>query len=257
METDGRDHLQAAARLSVHDVLAAFVTQRRDGVREVAAAYFIPIATTTDNLPRGVPATEGAGDVEEAPPKPTEQITQLSQAQTAKKGRCDQETVPIGGMYNAAELSAGFNYWGKWTFDGTTDYLSADLTFNHLLKRIPLAFDLGVSPFGGVHRDGQTRFAAGGFVGLLTPPLYLVHGLWRNELGAQATAYVIVRDPLSYGTYLSAFLRTSLEVSNTIVRLQVGPTYDLRTEAWGATIAAGFELPGLRWVRGGGAIGTR
>ena len=61
---------------------------------------------------------------------------------------------------------------------------------------------------------------------------------------------------MTYGAYASVFLRTSLEVSNTIVRLQAGPTYDLRNQVWGATIAAGFELPGLRWVRGGGSIGT-
>jgi hypothetical protein len=149
----------------------------------------------------------------------------------------------------------GLQLLGRFPFDSTTEYLAADVTFNHLLK-IPLAFDLGASPLGAVQRDDKVHFAAGGFVGLLTPPLYLIHGLWRNELGTQATAYVIAQDPLTYGVYVSAFLRTSLEVSNTIVRLQAGPTRDLRNELWGVMIAAGFELPGARWVRGGGSIGT-
>jgi hypothetical protein len=250
----GRMHLKTAAQSSVYDVLAAFVTERRDGAREVRPMYFVPIATTTDTLPRGMLATEGGGDVENV--QETEQITKLSTAQKAKQPFCEQETAPIGGMSHAVELSAGFNYWGRFTYDRTTQYLAADVTFNHLLK-IPLAFDIGASPLGAVQRGDRTSFAAGGFAGLLTPPLYLVHGLWRNEVGAQAMAYVIAQDPVSYGAYVTFFLRTSLEVSNTIVRLQVGPTHDLRNEAWGVTIAAGFELPGLRWVRGGGALGTR
>jgi hypothetical protein len=199
-------------------------------------------------------ATEGVGKIEDTS-ESTAQIDKLYLAQKAKEQSCERETVPIAGMTNAAELSAGFNYWGRYTFDSTTQYLAADVTFNHLLK-IPLAFDLGVSPLGAVQRDDKVRFAAGGFVGLLTPPLYLVHGLWRNEVGAQATAYVIAQDPVTYGVYVSAFLRTSLEVSDKIVRLQVGPTRDLRNEVWGVMIAAGFELPGARWVRGGGSIGT-
>ena len=250
----GRWHLKTAAQSSVYDVLAAFVTGRRDGVRELRPTYFIPIATTTDTLPQGVLATEGVGRVEDTS-QSTAQIDKLYLAQKAKEPSCESETVPIAGMTNAAELSAGFNYWGRFTFDSTTEYLAADVTFNHLLK-IPLAFDLGASPLGAVQRDDKVRFAAGAFVGLLTPPLYLIHGLWRNELGTQATAYVIAQDPLTYGVYVSAFLRTSLEVSNTIVRLQAGPTRDVRNELWGVMIAAGFELPGARWVRGGGSIGT-
>ena len=250
----GRWHLKTAAQSSVYDVLAAFVTERRDGVRELRPTYFIPIATTTDTLPRGMLATEGAGDVDDKS-KPTEQIDKLYYAQKAKEQSCERETVPIAGMTNAAELSAGFNYWGRFTFDHTTQYLAADVTFNHLLKS-PLAFDLGVSPLGAVQRNDRVRFAAGAFAGLLTPPLYLIHGLWRNEVGVQAAAYFIAQDPATYGIYASVFLRTSLEVSNTIVRLQAGPTYDPRNDAWGVTIAAGFELPGLRWVRGGGSIGT-
>ena len=63
-------------------------------------------------------------------------------------------------MTNAAELSAGFNYWGRFTFDSTTEYLAADVTFNHLLK-IPLAFDLGVSPLGAVQRDDKVPVRRG------------------------------------------------------------------------------------------------
>ena len=250
----GRAHLKTAAQSSVYDVLAAFVTERRDGARELRPTFYVPIATTADTLPRGMLATEGTGAVEEQP-RSTAPINQLYYAQKAKEQDCDKETVPIGGMANAAVLSAGFNYWGRFTFDRNTEYLAADVSFNHLLN-VPLAFDVGASPLGAVQRNDRVRFAAGGFAGLLTPPLYLVHGLWRNEVGVQATAYVIAQDPVTYGTYASVFLRTSLEVSNTIVRLQAGPMYDLRNQVWGATIAAGFELPGLRWVRGGGSIGT-
>jgi hypothetical protein len=124
--------------------------------------------------------------------------------------------------------------------------LSAGASANHLFD-FPLAVE-GRAALG-VSRIGDTlRFAPGAGAAVLTPPLYLVHGLWRNEVGLGADAYYSFN--LRADAVAGAFLRSSLEVSTTIIRAEVGAIWDTRTQDYGVMVGLAFNRN--RWIRGGG-----
>jgi hypothetical protein len=251
-----KEHVDEAEVASAYDVIAAFVARQRDAARELKPIYFMPSAMNQNALPGAVSATEGRADGSELPLQSTQTINRIFYEQKGKIGACAKETVPIDGMSNPAELSSGIDYWGRTNFDGGGFLVAVDVVGNHLGKQVPLSVEGGLSPVGIDHWGGKTTFAPGALAGVFTPPLYLLHGLWRNELGGQWTARVRVGNGGGWATYGTVALRSSLEVASFIVRVQVGPSWDPRTERVGVAGSLGVELEGLRWVRGGGTLGN-
>jgi hypothetical protein len=255
---ESREQIDAAESASVYDVIAAFVTRKRDGAREIKPTIYMPVATTRDALPAAVGTTEGRDDgAADKPLKSTPYISQITMGQRRKLGVCAQETVPIDGMSNPAELSSGRDYWVNTRIDDAGWYGGIDVVWNYLFEAFPSAIEGGLSPAGVDYRGGVTTFAPGILAGVFLGPLYLVHGLWRNEIGVQGTAFARLGNVADWGTYVTGGLRSSLEVATTIYRLQVGPSFDPRTEKVGVAAAFGVELDltKSRSVRGGGTIG--
>ena len=168
-------------------------------------------------------------------------------------------TVPIDGISNPANINAGLDFWLAGALDSQTQYASFDVRLNHFffdLMSARFAWELGLGPAGYVHRGGRNAYAPSALGGILSPPLYLLHGLWRNEIGVQARSYLVVSDPVQFNGYGSTFLRSSIEAANTIFRFQVGPTVDFRSGRWGLEGSVGLELARLRWITGGGSLGS-
>jgi len=172
-------------------------------------------------------------------------------------GTCVAEMVPIDGISNPDMINGGVDFWAIGTGDGETTYGSLDVLYNHRLfslMSLPVSWEGGLG-IGYLRREGRDGWAPSAILGILTPPLYLIHGLWRNEIGAQAKGYVLVASgPDQANGYGSAFLRSSLEVATWILRLQAGPTVDFRTGRLGIVGGLGLEFPGTRWIAGGGSL---
>ncbi len=256
----GRLQIETAEKASVLDVLAAFITGKRDSAREVRPVYHLPMEITPDPLPRSVWAVE---DVEKSADYTGPIVYQMYTSQSARLDRsrnaCTTVTVPIDGISNPANINAGLDFWIAGALDSQTQYASFDVRLNHFFFDVMsarFAWELGLGPAGYVHRAGRNAYAPSALGGILSPPLYLLHGLWRNEIGLQARSYLVVSDPVEFNGYASTFLRSSLEAKNTIFRFQVGPTVDFRSGRLGLEGSVGLELAQLRWITGGGSLGS-
>jgi hypothetical protein len=248
-----RESLRRAETASIYDVLATFVTQRRDPARELRPLYFMPKAMSRDPLPESVFVNEGGGAG--SPVQSTTFINRLYYAQKDQERACAAATVAIEGMSNAAELSFGIDFWARARVEEQAWTATVDATATHLLESGWLSVEGGLSA-GVDRREGQAAFAPGAVGGVLSPPLYLAHGLWRNELGAQAVGLLRFGGGRRADAYGAAFWRTSLEIADKIWRLQVGATYDPVTERVGGMAAIGVEPARWRRVRGGGSLGN-
>ena len=254
----GRDHISAAEKASVLDVLTTFVTGKRDSAREIRPVYFIPSETTPNPLPGTVWAHSG---IVAEPTEPPKIVGTMYKQQVAGLDRdnhaCTVETVPIDGMSNPSRVNAGIDFWAGGYIDRTTTYGSLDAIWNHGLvdiMSVPFYYELGISPLGYVERDSKSNYTPGILAGVVLPPVYLAHGLWRNEIGFQARSYLTTTGSTQINGYGTASLRSSIEASTTVIRLQAGPTIDLRTGRIGVQAAFGVELAPLRWITGGGAM---
>jgi hypothetical protein len=169
---------------------------------------------------------------------------------------CVEATVPIDGMSNPAVLNGGIDFWGSVIGDGDLRYGSIDAVYNHHLfdlMSFPFSWEAGAG-VGVLEREDHRASVPSGLVGLGLPPLYLAHGLLRNEIVLQARGYLVSWDLDQRNAYGTALLRTSIEADTWIVRLQVGPTVDLRSERVGLVAGVGIELARLRWFGGGGSL---
>jgi hypothetical protein len=280
-----RFHIDQAEKASVFDVLAAFMTGTRDSQREILPVYYMPSEITSNPLPGYVWATSGAdagaaplkaitgGKAETASPSskawaappdgpPKVQNPEIieriyeQQSHGLYRGTCVVEMVPIDGISNPAMINGGIDFWAVAAGDGQLKYGSLDVLYNHRLASfmsLPFSWEGGLG-IGYLQREGANGWAPSAILGVLAPPLYLIHGLWRNELGAQTKGYLATGSPQGSNGYASLFLRSSLEVATMIVRLQAGPTVDFRTGRFGLGGALGLEFSGTRWVTGGGSL---
>jgi hypothetical protein len=266
-----RYQIDEAERSSAYDVLAAFVTGKRDAAREIRPVYFVPSEITKNPLPGAVKATRGR--------ESTEHKAQAVKGATAQPGTtlmnpaviesmywrekvgltdstCKVDMDPIDGISNPAIINGGIDFWGVGAGDRHTKYGSFDVLFNHRLfsfMSLPVSWEGGLG-IGYLRREGHDSWAPSAVLGGLAPPLYLIHGLWRNELGVQARGYLLTSSPREVDGYGTAFLRSSLEVATVVFRLQAGPTVDFRTGNLGFAGAVGVEFAGLRWITGGGSL---
>ena len=263
-----RSQIDEAEKASVYDVLKTFMTGQRDAGREVRPVYFIPSEITPNSLPGPVWATRGEDPPDNAVAQTAQQaappvvnppvIEKMYREQRSglTDGVCVAEMVPIDGISNPALINGGVDFWAVGTGDGQTKYGSLDVLYNHRLvsfMSLPVSWEGGLG-IGYVRREGRDSWAPSAILGGLAPPLYLIHGLWRNELGAQAKGYLVTNGPNQVDGYASVFVRSSLEVATVILRLQAGPTVDFRTGRFGAVGGFGVELAGLRWISGGGSL---
>ena len=172
-------------------------------------------------------------------------------------GHCPAvEMVPIDGISNPALINGSVDLWGSGTGDSQLKYGSIDVLYNHRLLSVmslPFFWEAGFG-LGYLRREGQDGLAPSAILGGLAPPLYLLHGLLRNEIGADVRGYLATNSSKEANGYGSVFLRSSLEAATTIFRLQVGPTVDFRTGRFGVVAALGVEIAGSRWITGGGAL---
>ena len=281
-----RFQIDAAEKASVYDVLAAFITGKRDLGREIRPVLYMPSEITPNPLPGPVwgmrgelpPPEEAAskdrvvGVAQAGPPPattggPAQQGRDIAkvindiytqQKQRLEEG-CVGDMVPIDGISNPALINGGVDFWASGAGDSQMKSAGVDVLYNHRLfslKSLPVFWEGGFG-FGYVRREGRDGAAPSATLGLLAPPLYLVHGLWRNEIGAQAKGYYFIASgPNQFDGYVGPILRSSLEASTVIVRVQAGPTIDLRTGRLGVVAALGFQFSGTRWITGGGSMGT-
>jgi hypothetical protein len=281
-----RGQIDAAEKASVFDVLSAFITRARDAGREVAPIYYLPSETTPDPLPGRVwayqvdiatekkdkqvvggkkattrvtsnrVATSQQPVPEVKNPKVINDLYDVQRAQLTD-GHCPAvEMVPIDGISNPALIDGGVDLWGGWTGDSQLNYGSLDVLYNHRLTSfmsLPFFWEAGAG-VGYLRREGQGGWAPSLLLGGLGPPLYLVHGLWRNEIGAQVRGYLATHSSKEGNGYGTLFLRSSIEAATTIIRLQVGPTVDFRSGRFGVVAALGVEFAGARWITGGGSL---
>jgi hypothetical protein len=266
----GRAHLDEAEKSSVLDVLTAFVTGKRVAAREIRPVYFIPSEINPDPVSGTVWAARGtvwaAKDEAremEAPsagrdPDPVvnqDYQAQLNSLDAAHQG-CVGATVSIDGMSNPAVLNGGIDFWGSATLDGDLWYGSLDAVYNHHLfdlMSFPFSWEAGAG-IGYLEREDHRATAPSGLVGLGLPPLYLVHGLWRNEIFLQARGYLPSWDLDQRNGYGAALLRASIEADTWIIRLQAGPAVDFRSGQVGVVAGVGVEFARLRWFGGGGSF---
>jgi hypothetical protein len=258
-----RFQIDAAEKASVADVLAAFVTGKRDLAREVRPVFYMPAEITPNPLPGPVWGIRGAlstsNDPAQGPnPKIIDDIYRQQKEQQAA-GCVENELVPIDGISNPALINGGVNFWALYGHDARTDAASVDIIYNHRLfsaMSLPVFWEGGLG-MGYMRRNDRSGWAPAGVLGLVAPPLYLVHGLFRNDLGTQVRGTTFVSTGSNeYDGTATLFLRSSVEAASVIGRIQAGPTIDFRSGRWGFAIAAGFEFPGTRWITGGGALGA-
>jgi hypothetical protein len=270
-----RFQIDAAQKAAVYDVLAAFITGKRDPGRETRPVLYMPSEITPNPLPGPVWGTRG-----DAPhPKGEEtKIRVVGVAQTAKgpapdelpvindiywqqkhslQAGCVEEMVPIDGISNPALINGGVDFWASGAGDREMWSGGIDVLYNHRLfslMSLPVSWEGGIG-FSYLRRDGRDGAAPGATLGLLAPPLYLLHGLWRNEIGVQAKGYYFITSgPNQFDGSLNPILRSSIEAATVIVRLQAGPTIDFRTGRLGVAAALGFQFSGTRWITGGGSM---
>lgn len=282
-----RFQIDSAETASVVDVLVAFVTGKRDAAREMRPVYYMPSEISPNPLPGHVWATRGESRPEkkrgpvvggtspfawrtsgptvqsaEAPEtvKNPQVIDTIYWTQRSGliDGTCDPNLamVPIDGISNPAMINGGLDFWGVWTYDSQMSYGSVDVLYNHRLfsfMSLPFSWEGGLGA-GYLQREGLNTFAPSVVLGGLVPPLYLIHGLWRNELGAQVKGYLVTSGPTQAESYVTLFVRSSLEVATWIVRLQAGPTVDFRSGRVGIVGALGLEVETLRTITGGGSL---
>lgn len=256
-----RAQIDAAERASVIDVLAAFVTGKRDLAREARPLFYMPAAITPNPLPGPVWGIRGALSTSNDPahgstPKVIDEIYRQQKEQQAA-GCVASEMVPIDGISNPALINGAVDFWARWGHDGRTDSASVDVLYNHRLfsaMSLPVFWEGGLG-MGYMRRDDRNGWAPAGVLGMIAPPLYLIHGLLRNDLGAQVRGTAVVNaGPNAYDGHATVFLRSSVEAASVIGRVQAGPTIDVRNGRWGFMLAAGFEFAGTRWITGGGAL---
>ncbi len=238
-QSPGREQLEGAAKASAFDLVMTFVTQQRNLARELAALAYVPIETTHDELPRAVrwgeAADQGAAQ---------DLVKQVSDAQI-QKGCVGAE--PVDGINAPVEIESAMDMTANlsWGHGAAPTRLSAGMSANHLFQ-FPLAVEGRVAA-GVSSVDDKWRFAPGVGGSVLSPPLYLVHGLWRNEVGAGVETYYSFN--LRPDAAALAFLRSSLEVSTTIIRVEGGAIFDARTQSYGFMLGVAFNR--TRWIRGG------
>jgi hypothetical protein len=262
----GRRQIDTAEIASVRDVLETFVTGARDPAREVRPVYYMPSEITPNPLPKHVWGTRGTESPTRAPPAVLDDLSRQQMAglvAVPHAGKHHQlvcrpnlETVPIDGTSNPALINGGIDFYAVAAGLGGVTYGSIDVLYNHRLwsfMSLPFSWEGGLG-MGYLRRDARNSWAPSATFGMLAPPLYLVHGLWRNELGGQVKGYVVTNGPDQADGYASPFIRTSLEVATVIVRLQAGPTWDFRTGRAGFVGGLGLEFAGLRWITGGGSL---
>jgi hypothetical protein len=283
-----RDQIDAAEKASVFDVLQTFIiTHTRDAGRELAPVYYLPFETTPNPLPgpvwgghvdvvtekkdrqvvggkqevMQVISNRAAQTQQQAKPevKNPQVIEDIYKQQTSSltDGRCPAvEMVPIDGISNPALINGSVDLWASGAGDSQLKYGSIDVLYNHRLlsfMSLPFFWEAGLG-LGYLQREGQKGLAPSAILGALAPPLYLVHGLFRNDLGADVRGYLATNSSKEANGYGSVFLRSSLEAATTILRLQVGPTFDFRSQRFGVAAALGVEIAGSRWITGGGAL---
>ena len=278
-----RFQIDAAQKASVYDVLAAFITGKRDAGRETRPVLYMPSEITPNPLPgpvwgtrgdapppkdeetrdrvvgvaqKALPPTKGAKQ-EDSPRNPAVIDDIYWQQKHSLQAGCVGEMVPIDGISNPALINGGVDFWLSGAGDSEMKSGGLDIIYNHRLfslMSLPVSWEGGLG-FGYMRREGRDGTAPGATLGMLAPPLYLVHGLWRNEIGVQAKGtYFITSGPNQFDGYLSAILRSSIEAATVIVRLQAGPTIDFRTGRLGVAAALGFQFSGTRWITGGGSM---
>jgi len=286
-----RGQIDAAEKASVFDVLQAFIiTHARDAGREMAPVYYMPFETTPNPLPGTVFGVWG-GHVDVVTAKKDQQVvggkkevmqvTTNRAAQTQEQakpevknpqviediykqqtsslsdGHCPGvEMVPIDGISNPALINGSVDLWASGAGDSQLRYGSIDLLYNHRLlsfMSLPFFWEAGLG-LGYLRREGQNGLAPSAILGALAPPLYLVHGLLRNDIGTDVRGYLATNRSNEANGYGSLFLRSSLEAATTIIRLQVGPTFDFRSQRFGVVASVGVEIAGSRWITGGGAL---
>ena len=264
----GRQQIAAAEKASVLDVLQTFVTGERDPAREVRPTYYMPAEIDPQPLPGKVWAPRGALEPTDKRPPVIEKLAQQQRIglrdETSKDGvdsapqedhRCKDATVtvPIDGMSNPALINGGVDFYGGTAIDRSTTVISFDVVYTNRLfslMALPFSWEGGLG-LGHLRRDNREGWAPSVVIGVLAPPIYLINGLWRNEIGGGVKGYVGPDEP---DAYVSPFLRSSLEAATVIFRLQAGPTFDFRTGRAGVVAALGLEFSGLRWITGGGAL---
>jgi hypothetical protein len=291
-----RHQIDAAEKAAVVDVLAAFITGRRDAGREVAPVYYMPFETTPNALPGPVWSyhvditveknkSEVVGGQKETVRVTSNRVAQAAQTQqapaatpapevknpkvindtyddqtrylSASDARCPTVVmVPIDGISNPALINGGIDFWGVATGDSQLKYGSLDVVYNHRwfsLMSLPVFWEGGLG-VGYLRRNGHDGWAPSAVVGALAPPVYLLHELLRNEIGAQVRGYLATGGSPEANGYVAPFFRSSIELATWIVRLQAGPTFDFRTGRVGLIASAGLEVPLFRWITGGGAL---
>lgn len=248
----GRYHIADAEHASAYDLISAFVTGTRVSAREIRPTYFVPIAITPNALPEPI---SGKESVEQG--SPLTQHLYYQQVRGLDQSQCTAETVPIDGMSNPSIIKSGVDYWVDTSIGRDISFFAFSIAYNRYLADFmnqPAYWEGTVSPVGVVHRYGSDHYAPSASLGLLTPPLYLIHGLIRTEIGLQARGYVFLDDHFRIDGFGTPFLRASLEAATVIFRLQAGPSFDFQTGEVGIQASLGVELAKDRSITGGGSL---
>lgn len=255
MTSFAQQHVYSAESAAAYDLIATFVTRTRVAERETHPLYFVPTETTADALPESV---RGDPFVGRGPSVLQTAHTRQRSGLNAAGTSCTVPTISIDGISNPSRVNGGLDPWLVTSTGRDIVYGAVDFTYEDQLAdfmRQPFYWVVGAAPLGWVARDNGVHFAPGVMGEVLLPPLYLGHGVWRQDLGLQARGYVFRE---SGGTHVQGYggpvLRGSLEAANFIVRLQAGPTFDFSTGQVGVQASLGIEVAHFRWITGGGSL---
>ena len=157
-----RFQIDAAEKASVIDVLAAFVTGKRDLARETRPVFYLPAEITPNPLPGPVWGIRGALSTSDVPspgpnPKIIDDIYRKQKEQQAA-GCIESEMVPIDGISNPALINGAVDFWALWGHDAKTDAVSVDVLYNHRLfavMSLPVFWEGGLG-MGYMRRDDRS-----------------------------------------------------------------------------------------------------
>ena len=227
-----RFQIDAAEKASVIDVLAAFVTGKRDAGREMRPVYYMPAEITPNPLPG--PSGEArvcgedmtdifhVGSMSQSPGRKPRSIQggrpgSIDHLQ-GTEARVDRGRVRDGSDRRHQQPGADQRrrrLLGDRDGDSGTRDGSLDVLYNHRLFSLMSLPVSGRAAWEWVTCGGRIETAGRppAILGMVAPPLYWSTGCWRNEIGAQAKGYDLSQRSGPGDGYGGAFLRSSVEVA--------------------------------------------
>jgi hypothetical protein len=231
-------HVEDAARASMFDFLMVFVTGRREPKRELDAWDRIPVEASPDPLPS------------------------LSQLEIEMKttlvlsaGQSCANTIATAGVSNAAHIRDAIDFWASGEYEPSSSRSRSGIAalWSHSTDSLAvhrLELGLGAGAEYSLSGSERTSFApdvrTAAFLG---PTVFGYHGLLRSEVGLTGVVFWVVERGLEPD--LRAEYRLTIEAADWVVRINGGPSWDIRAGTFGAVLEIAVNR-WFRWIDGGG-----